>query len=151
MQQSAGILLYRFKQRKLEVFLVHPGGPFWKNKDLGAWSIPKGEFEEDEDPLKAAIREFHEETGVKIGGDFIQLTAIRQKSGKKVQAWAVEGDLDAADIKSNLITISWPPKSGRQLEIPEVDKGEWFNISVARDKINPAQCSLIDELEGRLR
>jgi predicted NUDIX family NTP pyrophosphohydrolase len=151
MQQSAGILLYRRRQKKLEVFLVHPGGPFWKNKDLGAWSIPKGEFQDDEDPLKAAIREFQEETGTLLKGNFIPLATIKQKSGKKVQAWSVEGDIEASTIKSNFITIDWPPKSGKQINIPEVDRGEWFNVSTAREKINPAQALLIDELVKQIQ
>jgi len=148
--QSAGILLYRNNNARLEVFLVHPGGPFFKNKDEGAWSIPKGEFL-DEDPLLAARREFLEETGQKLVSDkFIALSPIRQKSGKTVVTWAVEGDIDPAAIVSNLFEIEWPPKSGKQASFPEVDRGGWFSIDEAKIKINPAQVALIDELVGVL-
>ena len=144
--QSAGILLYRNNNARLEVFLVHPGGPFFKNKDEGAWSIPKGEFL-DEDPLLAARREFLEETGQKLVSDkFIALSPIRQKSGKTVVTWAVEGDIDPAAIVSNLFEIEWPPKSGKQASFPEVDRGAWFGVDEAKLKINPAQVALIDEL-----
>ena len=150
--QSAGILLYRNNNARLEVFLVHPGGPFFKNKDEGAWSIPKGEFLDNEDPLLAARREFLEETGQKLVSDkFIALSPIRQKSGKTVIAWAVEGDIDPAAIVSNLFEIEWPPKSGKQASFPEVDRGAWFSIDEAKIKINPAQVALIDELVGVLR
>lgn len=144
--QSAGILLYKFKNKQLQVLLVHPGGPFWQKKDLGAWSIPKGEFSDGEDPLEAARREFEEETGVKISGNFIELSPIKQKSGKTVFAWAVEGDIDASSIKSNFFSMEWPPKSGRAQQFPEVDKGEWFDVDQAKKKINPAQIVLIDQL-----
>jgi predicted NUDIX family NTP pyrophosphohydrolase len=144
--QSAGILLYKFKNKQLQVLLVHPGGPFWQKKDLGAWSIPKGEFSDGEDPLEAARREFEEETGVKISGNFIELSPIKQKSGKTVFAWAVEGDMDGSSIKSNFFIMEWPPKSGRAQQFPEVDKGEWFDVDQAKKKINPAQIVLIDQL-----
>src|SRR5689334_13919801 len=123
---SAGILLYRIRSGTLEVLLVHPGGPFWTRKDLGAWSIPKGEFEEGDDPLETAKREFLEETGAPVSGKFVALTPRKQKSGKLVHAWAVEGDLDASTIVSNSFSMEWPPRSGKQQEFPEVDRGEWF-------------------------
>ena len=121
-KQSAGILLYRSADPETEVLLVHPGGPFWKNKDAGAWTIPKGEFEESEDPLAAAIREFKEETGFTLHGEFIALTPIQQKAGKIVYAWAIEGDIDATKVKSNFFEMEWPPKSGKKQSFPEIDK-----------------------------
>ena len=145
-KQSAGILLFRLTDSEPEVFLVHPGGPFWKNKDEGAWTIPKGEFDESEDALSAAIREFKEETGFTILGDFKALTPIQQKSGKVVFAWAVEGNADASKIKSNLFEMEWPPKSGRKQSFPEIDKAEWLALSKAREKINSSQVALLDEL-----
>ena len=145
-KQSAGILLYRKLNSELQVFLVHPGGPFFKNKDDGNWSVPKGEFLEEEDPLQAAKREFEEETGQAINGDFVALTPIKQKGGKTVQAWAVKGDIDHLNIKSNSFEIEWPPRSGRQQSFPEVDRAEWFDIDTAKIKINPAQAALIIEL-----
>ena len=146
MKKSAGILLYRLVKKNLEVFLVHPGGPFWKNKDDGAWSIPKGEYDEDEDPLKAAKREFEEETGISCNGSFIELQPVKQKSGKLVRAWALEMDLDPALVKSNLFAIEWPPKSGKTQQFPEVDRGEWFEPSIAKQKINGYQVGLIEQL-----
>ena len=150
MKKSAGILVYRLRSKVLEVFLVHPGGPFWKNKDDGAWSIPKGEFMDDEDPLEAAKREFEEETGIKISGKFIELNPIKQKSGKTVYAWAVEGNIDPSKIKSNEFEMEWPPKSGKMKTFPEIDKASWFNLNEARKKIIEAQSSLIRELETNL-
>jgi predicted NUDIX family NTP pyrophosphohydrolase len=144
--QSAGILLYRL-ERQLELFLVHPGGPYWQKKDLGAWSIPKGEFTDKEDPLVAAKREFEEETGVAVSGNFIQLEPIKQKGGKTIYAWAVQGDIDASLIRSNVFSIEWPPGSGKQREFPEIDKAEWFSVEQAREKINPAQATLILQLQ----
>ena len=149
-KKSAGILLYRVKNKFLEVFLVHPGGPFWAKKDLGVWSIPKGEFTEDENPLDAAKREFQEEIGIYCTGEFIPLTAAKQKGGKIVYAWALEGDIDPNQIKSNTFEIEWPPKSGKKQEFPEIDKGEWFNISEAKQKINKNQVALIEELMSKL-
>ena len=147
MKTSAGLLLYRLSDKKPEVFLVHPGGPFWKNKDGGAWSIPKGEYtDKKETPLDCAKREFKEETSHEIDGNFIELNPIKQKSGKIVQAWAVEGDIDPNTIKSNTTLIEWPPKSNKQIEIAEVDKGAWFTITEAKNKINPRQTSFIDQL-----
>jgi len=145
-KQSAGILLYRKTEGKLQVFLVHPGGPFFKNKDDGSWSIPKGEFLDDEDSLEAAKREFEEETGQSIIGKFTHLNPITQKGGKKVQAWAVEGDIDHLSIKSNHFEIEWPPRSGKQQSFAEVDRADWFDMEIAKVKINPAQAELIEEL-----
>ena len=150
-KQSAGILLYRKTEGNLEAFLVHPGGPFFKNKDNGSWSVPKGEFLDDEDPLEAAKREFEEETGQTISGEFIQLKPIIQKGGKKVHVWAVEGDINHLTIKSNLFEIEWPPRSGKKQSFPEVDRAAWFDIDTAKVKINPAQAELIDELSKTLR
>lgn len=138
--------MYRKTSGGLQVFLVHPGGPFFKNKDDGSWSVPKGEFLDDEEPLAAAKREFEEETGQSIDGNFTALGSIRQKSGKTVYAWAVEGDIDHENIVSNTCEIEWPPRSGKQLTIPEVDRAAWFDIAVAKQKINPAQAELIDRL-----
>jgi len=150
-KQSAGILLYRSKNGILELFLIHPGGPFWKNKDLGAWSITKGEFTEAEKPLDAAKREFMEETGIALTGDFIELSPVKQKGGKIIHAWAVKGDLDPLLIVSNSFPLEWPPKSGKWQQFPEINKGEWFAIDVAKQKINTAQALLINELQERLR
>jgi predicted NUDIX family NTP pyrophosphohydrolase len=144
---SAGVLLYRTCGEQLEVFLVHPGGPYWAKKDDGAWSIPKGEFEDGEDPLVHAKREFLEETGSPVDGAFARLTPVKIKSGKTIHAWAVEGDIDAATIHSNLFSMEWPPKSGRQREFPEVDRGAWFDMAAARVKLQEGQLPLLDELE----
>lgn len=145
-KQSAGILLYRKTVQGLQVFLVHPGGPFFKNRDDGSWSIPKGEYLLDEDPLTAAKREFQEETGHEITGDFTTLNPIKQKGGKTVQAWAVEGNIDAENISSNTFEIEWPPRSGKKQTFEEIDRGAWFDIAIAKRKINPAQAALIGEL-----
>ncbi len=145
-KQSAGILLFKKIDQELQVFLVHPGGPFFKNKDLGSWSIPKGEFDTDEDGLTAARREFKEETGQFIDGNFILLKPVTLKSGKKVYTWAVEGDIDHKSIVSNLFEIEWPPKSGKRQSFPEVDRSEWFDIETAKLKINVKQIAFIDEL-----
>ena len=134
----------------MEVFLVHPGGPFWMKKDAAAWSIPKGEYADGEDPLDAARREFQEEIGPLPEGDLLPLTEIRQAGGKLVQAWAVLADLDPAAIRSNTFTMEWPPKSGKQQEFPEVDRAEWFPIDIARQKIIPAQAGFLDELISSL-
>jgi predicted NUDIX family NTP pyrophosphohydrolase len=149
-KHSAGLLIYRRREARLEVFLVHPGGPFWQNKDAGAWSIPKGEYGPEDDPLAAARREFTEETGFQVEGDFIQLSPVIQTGGKVVHAWAVEGDLDPETIKSNTFTLEWPPKSGRRQEFPEVDRAGWFGVEEAKAKINQAQVGMITELEGKL-
>jgi predicted NUDIX family NTP pyrophosphohydrolase len=149
-KQSAGILLYRIFQGDLFVFLVHPGGPFFARKDLGVWSIPKGEFIDGEDPLTAARREFEEETGVRLDGKFTELSAIKLKSGKKVFAWACEGDLDIDTIESNTFDLEWPPRSGKTRSFPEIDRGGWFPVSVARTKVNERQQPLIDQLADML-
>lgn len=150
---SAGILLYRRSARGLEVFLIHPGGPFWAKKDQ--WSIPKGEYSPDEEPLAAARREFQEETGMAAEGEFRPLGEIRQPSGKLVTAWAVEGDFDPAALVSNTCEIEWPPRSGRRMEIPEADRGAWFSVEEARPRIFRGQEALLERLmeavEGRGR
>ncbi len=148
--KSAGILLYRVKNKEVEVLLVHPGGPFWKNKDEGAWSIPKGEFDENENPFDAALREMKEEVGLDLKGNFIELTPIKQKSGKLVYAWALQHDFDPTEIKSNTFEIEWPPKSGKKKEFPEVDKAEWFDMKAAEGKINSAQARLLHDLSQKL-
>jgi predicted NUDIX family NTP pyrophosphohydrolase len=146
-KKSAGLLLYRQAAGDIEVLLVHPGGPFWRNKDDGGWTIPKGEFEETEDPLVAARREFEEETGSSPpAGPYISLKPIKQKNGKIVHAWAVEGDFDPGELHSNTFVCEWPPKSGRTQEFPEVDRAEWFTPDVAKKKMLTGQPGLIDEL-----
>jgi len=142
---TAGLLLYR-RCRSLEVFLVHPGGPFWTRKDAGAWSIPKGEVEDGEDTLQAAKREFTEETGFTISGEFRSLDPLKQPSGKIIYAWAIEADCDPAQIRSNLFSLEWPPKSGKMQQYPEVDRAAWFNISEARNKILAGQVGFIEQL-----
>lgn len=144
---SAGLLLYRIHDGQLQVLLAHPGGPFFQNQDDGAWSIPKGEIEPDEDILAAAKREFEEETGVTPTGSFIPLAPVKQKGGKVVHAWAFEGDCDPTSIVSNNFTMEWPPRSGRRTEFPEIDRAEFFDVATARRKINAGQVPLIDELE----
>jgi predicted NUDIX family NTP pyrophosphohydrolase len=143
---SAGLLMYRICNRELEVLLVHPGGPFWRRKDEGAWSIPKGEIELNEDHLLAAQREFAEETGITPQGTFTPLGSVALKSGKIVHAWAFEGDCNPTTIKSNLITIEWPPKSGKMQQIPEVDQAAFLSLALSRTKINPAQIPFLDRL-----
>lgn len=143
-KKSAGILLYRRLNTQFEFFLVHPGGPFFKNKDLGVWSIPKGEYLDDEEPLTAAKREFYEETGQPVNGDFVPLDPVTLKSGKIVHAWALEGDIDTATIVSNYFEMEWPPKSGKKQSFPEIDRGGWFNIEEAKLKINGGQLGLIE-------
>jgi predicted NUDIX family NTP pyrophosphohydrolase len=145
-KKSAGLLMFRFRNRHPEVFLVHPGGPYWAKKDLGAWSIPKGEYSGVEDPLAAARREFFEETGLEAAGEFKELAALRQPSGKRIMAWAVQGDCDAGAVRSNTFTMEWPPGSGRQAEFPEVDRAEWFGVDIARKKILKGQIGFVDEL-----
>lgn len=151
--RSAGLLMYRRSKedlRDLEVFLIHPGGPFWAKKDKGAWAIPKGEHGEDEEPVAAARREFEEETGFVPGEALIALGSIRQKSGKVVTAWAFEGDCDASSLVSNTCMVEWPPHSGRSVEIPEVDQGRWFSVGAAREYLRPEQTALLDRLEVAL-
>ncbi len=152
MKTSAGILLYRFRENKPEFFLVHPGGPFFVNKDAGAWSIPKGEFTEGEDPLEKAKQEFEEETSHKLAqNEFVELKPVKLKSGKKICAWAAEGDLDHRAIRSNTFLLAWPPRSGQVKEFPEVDRAGWFDAETAKEKLNPGQVPLIDELVEKLK
>ena len=148
---SAGLLLYRWRDDRLEVFLVHPGGPFWARKDDGAWSIPKGELAPAEEPLAAARREFEEETGLAAAGEPIPLTPIRQAGGKLVHAFALEGEVDPASVVSNRFVLEWPPRSGERREFPEIDRAAWFAIELARQKILKGQVGLLEELLGRLR
>ena len=145
-KRSAGLIMFRRVKNELEVLLVHPGGPIWSKKDKGAWTVPKGEYEDDEEPLDAAKREFEEETGFPAAGEFLALGTIKQKSGKRVTAWAFEGDCDPANLKSNTCEIEWPPRSGRRLEIPEVDRGRWFTIEEARKYLREEQGPLLDTL-----
>jgi len=145
-QKSAGILLYRRRAGALQVLLVHPGGPFWSRKDAGAWTIPKGEIGAGEEPLEAAKRELAEETGLRPEGRFIPLDPIRQRAGKAVYAWAVEGDCDATAIRSMTFTLEWPPGSGRMREFPEVDRAEWLDLDAAREKLIPAQWPFLEQL-----
>lgn len=145
-KKSAGLLLYRRRERNLEVFLVHPGGPFWAKKDAGAWSIPKGEHGPEEDPLAAACREFTEETGFTVTGPFHPLTPLKQKSGKVVQAFACEAEVDPRDLTSNTFTLEWPPRSGNMQEFPEVDRAAWFPLVLAQEKIHPGQVGFLAEL-----
>jgi predicted NUDIX family NTP pyrophosphohydrolase len=144
---SAGLVMYRRRPAGLEVLLVHPGGPFWASKDLGAWTLPKGEVAQGEDELATARREFKEETGLEPGGELLPLGSIRQKGGKVVHAWAFEGDADAGAIRSNTYSLEWPPRSGKWRDFPEVDRAEWFSLDEARRRINPAQAELMDTLE----
>jgi predicted NUDIX family NTP pyrophosphohydrolase len=149
-KRSAGLLMYRYRDRVLEVFLVHPGGPFWAKKDRGAWSIPKGEFPPEEDALAAARREFAEETGCAIQGELLPLTPRRQPSGKLITAWAFAGDCDPAALRSNTFSLEWPPNSGRQQEFPEIDRAAWFTLNEAKEKIIPGQLGFLAELEQLL-
>jgi predicted NUDIX family NTP pyrophosphohydrolase len=149
-KQSAGLLLYRTINLLTEVLLVHPGGPFFRNKDIGVWSIPKGEFTDGEDPLAAAHREVSEELGISPSGEIIELTPVFQKNGKKVLAWAIESDFDPSAIVSNTFAIEWPPRSGKTCEFPEVDRAGWFSAAEAKIRIIGAQAALIDELMSRL-
>ncbi|MFN3148538.1 NUDIX domain-containing protein [Bremerella sp.] len=147
---SAGLLMFRRCEAEVQVLLAHPGGPYFRKKDAGAWSIPKGEVEDGEEYLATAQREFHEETGFTATGPFIELTPIKQKGGKTVHAWGFEGDCDPAAIISNTFPMEWPPKSGRQVEFPEIDRAEFFDLTTARQKINAAQAALLDELAEKL-
>ncbi|MDR4504555.1 MAG: NUDIX domain-containing protein [Candidatus Scalindua sp.] len=144
--KSAGIVMYRFQKEGLKVLLVHPGGPFWTKKDLGIWSIPKGEYADSEDPLTVAKREFHEETGFRSYGKFIPLTPRKQPSGKIISAWAVEGDCNASKIKSNTFSMEWPPRSGGKKDFPEVDRAGWFTADMAKKKLLKGQVGFIEEL-----
>jgi len=145
-KKSAGLFMYRRRAGRLDVLLVHPGGPFWATKDQGAWSIPKGEYTSEEDPLEAARREFREETGFAVEGEFKPLKPVKQPGGKVVSAWAFEGDCDPAAIRSNTVSIEWPPRSGRQQEFPEIDRAAWFSVEEARGKILKGQVDLLEEL-----
>ena len=148
---SAGILLYRRTNGEPEVLLVHPGGPYWEKKDLGAWSIPKGEYDDAEDPRACALREFEEELGARPPeGDLAALGSAKQSGGKVVTAWAIEGDLDPAGARSNTFTLEWPPRSGVMREFPEVDRADWFTLDDARRRINPAQAVFLDRLREEL-
>jgi predicted NUDIX family NTP pyrophosphohydrolase len=150
-RRSAGILLYRRRGGGVEVLLVHPGGPLWARRDAGAWSIPKGEYGEGEDPLAAALREFEEETGQRLpGGDLVALGEVRQRGGKVVSAWAAPGDLDPAAVTSNTFTLEWPPGTGTRREFPEVDRAAWFDPATAREKLLAAQAELVDRLLAAL-
>jgi predicted NUDIX family NTP pyrophosphohydrolase len=147
-KRSAGILLHRLRDGAREVLLVHPGGPLWVSRDAGAWSIPKGEYEPDEDALAAARREFAEELGTPApAGEVDELGEVRQKSGKLVRVWALQGDFDVSTVASNTFELEWPPRSGRHVEVPEVDRAAWFTIERAREKLNPAQVPLLERLE----
>ena len=148
---SAGVLLYRRGGKSLEVFLVHPGGPFWAKKDDGAWSIPKGEFAEGQDPVEVAKREFQEETGFPLIGKPEALEPITQASGKIVYAWAIEGEIDASAIRSNRFSMAWPPHSGKRQEFPEVDRASWFDLETARRKLLKSQLPLLEQLRAKLR
>ena len=149
-KQSAGLLMYRSLPGRLEVFLVHPGGPFWAKKDVGAWSIAKGEYAAGESALEAAKREFQEETGFAAQGEFLSLGQVQQSGGKIVSAWAFEGDCDPAKLVSNRCEIEWPPRSGRRIEIPEVDRAGWFSIAEARERILKSQAPFLDRLSQML-
>ena len=147
---SAGLLLYRRLESNVQVFLVHPGGPFWAKKDEGAWSLPKGEYAAGEDPLSAARREFTEETSFSMEGEFIPLGELKQPGGKTITAWAIEGDLDPSRLRSNTFTLEWPPKSGRTQEFPEVDRGDWFSLPEAKRMILKGQVDFVDRLASAL-
>lgn len=147
---SAGILLYRVRDDAVQVFLVHPGGPYWARKDEGAWSIPKGEATPGADLLATAVTEFHEETGSRLEGEPVPLEPLKQPGGKIVHAWAVRGDIDAASIRSNSFAIEWPPRSGKIREFPEVDRGGWFDLAAARQKLLQGQRGFLDQLRARL-
>jgi predicted NUDIX family NTP pyrophosphohydrolase len=149
-KQSAGLLIYRRRDTGIDVFLVHPGGPFWQNKDLGAWSIPKGEFTAGEDPLEVAKRELHEETGLTVEGPFVPLEPIRQRGGKIVHAWLVEADFEPGEVKSNTFTLEWPRGSGKMATFPEVDRADWFSLKTASEKILSSQRPLLDQLQSTL-
>ena len=150
-KKSAGFLIYRFRNKRLEIFLVHPGGPFWAKKDEGAWSLPKGEYEAGEEPLSVARREFEEETGFAVEdvvnqNAFHELDDLKQAGGKIIKAWAAEGDCDAAAVRSNMFTMQWPPRSGKQAQFPEVDRAGWFQIKQASRKILKGQAGFLDQL-----
>jgi len=147
-KRSAGLLMYRIRDRHLNVFVLHPGGPYWSKKSEGSWTIPKGEYDSSEEPLEAAIREFREETGFEVAGPFLELGSMRQKSGKVIVAWAFEGDCDPAGLVSNTCEIEWPPHSGKRIEIPEIDRGEWFRLDRARESIRAEQIPLLETVKS---
>ncbi len=151
-RRSAGILLHRVGPEGREVLLVHPGGPFWAKRDDGAWSIPKGEYDDDEEPMAAALREFEEEVGSALEhvGELVELGEVRQRNRKRVTAWAAEGELDASAVRSNTFAMEWPPRSGRTQKFPEIDRAEWFTLARAREKLIEAQAAFLDRLEERL-
>jgi predicted NUDIX family NTP pyrophosphohydrolase len=149
-KRSAGLLMFRRRDVGLEVFLIHPGGPYWAKKDAGAWMIPKGEYTDGELPLDAARREFHEETGFEASGEFIDLGTVRQAGGKLVSAWAFEGDCDPKKLTSNLCMLEWPPHSGRMIEIPEVDRGAWYSLAAAKSSILKSQQPFLDVLSMKV-
>lgn len=150
-RESAGLLMYRVRQGGVEFLLVHPGGPFWKTKDAGSWTIPKGEISAGENPFDAAVREFEEELGFRPEGEFAPLGSVKQKSGKTVQAWAFAGDCDPAQVRSNTFRMEWPPKSGKFVEFPEVDRAAFFTNTEARARINPAQIAFLDRVIEKLK
>ena len=150
-RKSAGLLMYRYREGIVEVLLVHPGGPYWAKKDVGAWSIPKGEYSADEDPLEAAKREFKEETGFTAEGDFKPLKPVVQPSGKEVTTWAFEGNCDPAQCKSNTFSMEWPPHSGKQKEFPEVDRAGWFTLEEAKKKILKGQVPILEQFEQLIK
>ena len=149
-ERSAGLLLFRRRDDGIEIFLVHPGGPFWAKKDDGAWSIPKGLYTDGEDPLSAAQREFAEEVGTAVDGEFMPLGAFKLPSGKLLSAWAVEGDIDAGAISSNMFELEWPPRSGKRAQFPEVDRAGWFNPQDARVKLTKGQLQVLDAFLAKL-
>lgn len=149
-KRSAGLLMYRRAGETVEVLLVHPGGPFWMKKDAGAWSIPKGEYADGEEPLAAATREFQEETGLEATGPYLPLRPVRQQGGKVVHAWAFEGNCRAESLKSSTFSLEWPPRSGRHREFPEVDRAGWFGLEEAKRKILPGQIALLDDLAVKI-
>jgi predicted NUDIX family NTP pyrophosphohydrolase len=151
MKKSYGILMYRIRSGQPEFLLVHPGGPFFKNKDTGAWSIPKGEGDTDEEPLFSAIREFEEETGFRPEGNFSELEPVLQKGGKQVHCWAVAGDFDVQTLASNTFPLEWPPRSGKMIDVPEVDRAGWFGIEEAKMKINERQVTLLEQVYSRVQ
>lgn len=146
MKKSAGILAYRKVENTIELFLVHPGGPFWKNKDIHGWSIPKGEFNDNENPVDAALREFHEETGYRVSGELTALRPVKQPGGKIVHVWAVEADFDADKVTSNTFSLEWPPGSGKLMDFPEIDRAGWFSAETAIQKIHKGQMPFIEQL-----
>ena len=150
MKKSAGLLMYRRTGGAVEVLLAHPGGPYWQRKDAGAWTLPKGEYDDSEEPLAAALREWREETGFEARPPFVPLGEVTQKNGKRVTAWAFEGGCEPGDLKCNTFEIEWPPRSGRVQSFPEIDRVQWFGVGEAREKINAAQAAFLDRLEQSL-